>query len=244
MPEKKQTLSTGCEEGIHYSIRESRRAKHVRLRVSAHEGLVVVVPGGFDVRQVSGIVRERLHWVQRAFAKIPPVADRNAGLPDTLSLRSIGEEWSVVSCRNKDRRNFLTESSGRILSIHTVADDPAVQCDLLRKWVRRKASIELLPWLEETAKRYGFSYNRAMVRHQKTRWGSFSTKGTISLNMKLLFLPSELVDYIMLHELCHSIHMNHSRRFWALVERHMPDYRARDRAMRNTLHYIPQFVAA
>lgn len=244
MPEKKQTVFTGCEEGIHYSIRESRRARHVRLRVSAHEGLVVVIPGGFDVRQVPGILRGRLSWIQKTLAKMPPVAHRSAVLPENLMLRSIGEEWSVMSFRNEDNRNFFTERSGRILDIHTVADDPAVQCDLLREWVRRKAVIELLPWLEEAARRYGFSYNRATVRHQKTRWGSCSTKGTISLNMKLLFLPSELVDYIMLHELCHSVHMNHSQSFWALVERHMPDCRVRDRAMRSASHYIPQFAVA
>lgn len=244
MPEKKQTVFTGCEEGIHYSIRKSRRARHVRLRVSAHEGLVVVIPGDFDVRQVPGIVRERLPWIQRALGKINPMLHRKEELPEKIQLRSIGEEWSVICFRSEGGRNFLTESSERVLEIHTVADDPAVQCDLLRNWLRRKAEIELLPRLEDTAKRCGFSYNRAMVRHQKTRWGSCSTKGTISLNMKLLFLPSELVEYIMLHELCHSVHMNHSQAFWALVGRHMPDYRVRDRAMRSASHYIPHFAVA
>ncbi len=237
-----QFYSTDLAGNISYSIRTSLRAKHVRLRVSPHEGLVVVIPEGFDRCQVPGIVRERLPWIRRALGKTAMVQPRKDVLPESLSLRSIGEEWTVIRLRNEEERSFLSEGSGRVIEIHTVADDPVVQGDLLREWVRRKAVIELLPRLEEAARRYGFRYNRAMVRHQKTRWGSCSTRGTISLNMKLLFLPSGLVEYIMLHELCHSVHMNHSQAFWALVERHMPDCRVRDRAMRSASQYIPQFA--
>ncbi len=244
MVEQHHVHIAGSAGHISYSIRTSLRAKHVRLRVSPHEGLVVVVPRDFDVRKVPGIVRMRLPWIRKAFGKIAMVQPRKDLLPESLFLQSIGEEWTVICLRNEGGRCFLTEGSGRVIEIHTVADDPAVQGDLLREWVRRKAVIELLPRLEEAARCYGFSYNRAMVRHQKTRWGSCSTRGTISLNMKLLFLPSELVEYIMLHELCHSVHMNHSQGFWALVERHMPDCRVRDRAMRSASQYIPQFAVA
>lgn len=242
MPDQLQFGIADVEGDIEYSVRQSPRAKHVRLRVSPHEGLVVVVPPGFDTRQVPGIVRERIGWIQRAFEKMPSVHPRTVGVPEKLSLRSIGEEWSVFCLRGERERNYLEQRSGRVIEIHAVDEDPALQGDLLRAWVRRKAVIELLPRLEEAARQYGFRYNRGTVRHQKTRWGSCSTRGTISLNMKLLFLPSELVEYIFLHELCHTVHMNHSQSFWTLLERHMPDCRARDRAMRCASEYIPQFA--
>jgi len=242
MPDQLQFCITDVAGDIECSVRQSPRAKHVRLRVSPHEGLVVVVPGGFDTGLIPGIVRERIPWIRRALEKIPPVHPRTAGLPENLFLRSIGEQWAVLCFGSEEERSFLTENTGRVLEIHAVADDSAVPGDLLREWVRRKTVIELLPRLEEAARRYGFSYSRGMVRHQKTRWGSCSTRGTISLNMKLLFLPPELVEYIFLHELCHTVHMNHSQHFWALLERHMPDCRIRDRAMRSASEYIPQFA--
>ncbi len=229
-------------EGISYSVRESPRARHVRLRVSFREGLVVVVPRGFDTRLVPGIVRERLPWIRRALEKTAVEEPPGAGTPGLLRLQSVGEEWTVLRKSATGARSVLRERPGRVVEIRSLRDDPAASRDLLLSWVRRKASAELLPRLAARAEAYGFRYGRGAVRHQKTRWGSCSAKGTISLNMKLLFLPPELVDYILLHELCHTVHMDHSRCFWALVERHMSDFRERDRAMKEAFRHVPRFA--
>ena len=72
---------------------------------------------------------------------------------------------------------------------------------------------------------YGFSLNRVSIRNQKTRWGSCSSRGNININYKILFLPKEMQDYIIVHELCHLKEMNHSKRFWDLVSQTFPNYR-------------------
>jgi predicted metal-dependent hydrolase len=73
----------------------------------------------------------------------------------------------------------------------------------------------------------GFQYNKITVRNQKTRWGSCSAKGNLSFNYKLLFVPPRLVEYVVCHELCHLKEMNHSKNFWQLLGRMIPDYKER-----------------
>lgn len=86
--------------------------------------------------------------------------------------------------------------------------------------------------LEYFASRYGFSFRTIAIRNQKTCWGSCSRNRIISLNYKIIFLPEEIQDYILVHELCHLKEMNHSAKFWALVESILPDYRQRRSALR------------
>lgn len=84
--------------------------------------------------------------------------------------------------------------------------------------VLRRAKELLPPRLKQLAQEKGFTYNRCIVKNVHTRWGSCSTKGNINLNMHLVQLPNELIDYVLLHELCHTVEMNHSERFWTLLD--------------------------
>ena len=79
--------------------------------------------------------------------------------------------------------------------------------------------------VEEINEVYGFSYNKISIRNSRSRWGSCSAKKNINFNYKIIFLPEDLLDYIVVHELCHLGEMNHSKRFWNLVEKTTPDYR-------------------
>ena len=85
---------------------------------------------------------------------------------------------------------------------------------------------------------YNFSYNRIVVKNQKTRWGSCSAKKNLNFNYQLYFLPERMVDYVVVHELCHLVEMNHSHRFWSFVAQQIPDYKK----IRKEMRYI--FVAS
>lgn len=97
---------------------------------------------------------------------------------------------------------------------------------------RAAAREVLIDRLDFLAKKYGFNYNRVFIRNQKTRWGSCSTKNNISLNVNLVRLPDELIDYTLLHELVHTRVKNHSRRFWDQMDLLLGDAKKIDKKLR------------
>ena len=101
----------------------------------------------------------------------------------------------------------------------------AKRLDVLEKRYRKAAKDCFIKRVAYYHTLTGGNYNTIAVRDQKSRWGSCSSKGTLSFNYRLIFAPPKVLDYVVVHELCHLTHMNHSKDFWNMVERIMPDYR-------------------
>jgi predicted metal-dependent hydrolase len=121
--------------------------------------------------------------------------------------------------------------------------DDGVACRAaLCRWLRRKAQATLVPRLAELSREHRLTYQRVSLRQQKSRWGSCSRRGTISLNVNLLFLAPALADHVLLHELCHTVEMNHSPRFWTLLGYHDPACKAHRKAMRQSKDSLPTWV--
>lgn len=99
--------------------------------------------------------------------------------------------------------------------------------------LRKKAKAYLPKRLDELALRYGYKYNKVALKYMKTRWGSCSFKNNINLNVSLVTLDGELIDYVLLHELVHTVEKNHAKTFWARINSHMPDARARQKILKS-----------
>jgi predicted metal-dependent hydrolase len=115
---------------------------------------------------------------------------------------------------------------------------------LLRSWLMRAARARLEPRVARLAESMGIGFKRISVRRQRSRWGSCSVRGTISLNACLLFQRPEVVDYLIVHELTHVRHMNHSVRFWKAVEMSCPEWRPLDRELVQGWRRVPHWVFA
>ncbi|MBE7705630.1 MAG: M48 family metallopeptidase [Cyanobacteria bacterium SIG30] len=99
----------------------------------------------------------------------------------------------------------------------------------------RKEAKEYLPKrLDDLANQHGFKYNNLRIKNVRSIWGSCSIKNNINLNLNLMKLDKKLIDYVILHELCHTIEKNHSQKFWNLLEEHLPDAKKLRRELRKT----------
>lgn len=164
------------------------------------------------------------------------------GRPQRLLLRAVGEEWTVDYRPGRRPGVLLRQAAPGRLLIEGRVGSAALCREALRRWLKAKARQVLVPQLHQLARRHGFSFARVQIRCQKTRWGSCSSKGTISLNLKLLFLPPALVEHVLIHELCHTVHLNHSRAFWALVGRCDPRLDEHRAALKQAVSYVPAWL--
>lgn len=221
-------------------VRESTRARRMTIHVTPHFGVEVVVPPRTPARDVQRFVSAHLEWIEETeeeLASSAPPFDRS--LPADIHLPALDEHWRVRYRRTSERGVHATELDGGVLELRGAVHDEAACRARLRRWLADKARAGLGPWLERLSERTGLSYRKMQVRGQRTRWGSCSTQRTISLNFSLLFLARPLARYLMIHELCHTRHMNHGPRFWALVESHEPNARALDAALGEAWREVP-----
>jgi len=228
-----------------YVVRQSRRAKRVSLKVTAKGVLEVVIPEGFDRSLIPGILREKRGWIERAIRRMEKrkaAAEDQPFLPRRIALQAIGEVWDVTYRRTRSSRVTLTQRTPRQLALSGDVDHLAMCRAALRRWLARKARQHLVVWLRTMSKEEGLPFGKTTVRGQKTRWASCSARGTISINYKLLFVPSPLVRYVLIHELCHTRHMNHSPRFWALLKEKEPGYEELRRGMRAAWRHVPRWL--
>jgi predicted metal-dependent hydrolase len=213
----------------------------VRLVITPQDGLTVVTPQGFDLRLVPDIVRERLGWVERHLEKALAVRAEAELPPSDVALRAVGR---VLGLRYKagDGCVRVRATGERTLDVSgNIAARESVGL-ALRAWLRREAARQLPLLLEAESRRTGLTYSSVTVRLQRTRWGSCSAKGGISLNARLLFLPPEIARYVLAHELAHTVHLNHSEKYWRFLESVHPGASALDRALRTARRYVPAWA--
>ncbi len=234
------------DEKISCEVIESRRARIARIRISREGALSVVVPAGFRKERVLSLLETKKEWICRNLARIRAGTPRDKAMascrPDVVNLEAFGETWDVFYDSGATPRDRLIEnekSHGLVLAGIGEGSDPG---DLLRKWLVKRSRLFLEPELDRLSASHAMPYKRLCMRLQRTRWGSCSARGNISLNAKLAFLSPSLVDYVVCHELCHTIHMNHSRSFWDLMERKLPGSLVLKNALRKAGSRVPAWV--
>jgi len=225
-------------------IRESHRAKSLILQMIPPYTLELVVPRGTRPRDVQDFLASNSRWIERAQNELQSRCPTGRQLlPDSVELAAVGRHWDIRYEESATARPRLRAFS-EYLQITTPDTAPGAVHGLLRQWLLSRARVDLKPWLLSEAETVGVRPNKIQVRTQRTRWGSCSPLGNVSLNASLLFLAPAVVRYLLIHELCHLRHLDHSARYWRCVARYEPDYRALDKGLTESWAEVPVWALA
>ena len=222
---------------IPYRIRRSDRARRARILVDG-DGIEVVVPQRFPLRDVEPFVEEKRAWIERTLermreteSELPP-----ARLADGGEVPYLGERLDLAV---RIERRRLREHVARRGDELRLALPPGVTVrNALERWYRRRARVEVAPRLDAACARSGSAYTRLQIRGQRTRWASCSSTGAMSFNWRLLLAPPPVLDYVVEHEVVHLDVLDHSQRFWILLAERVPDWREQERWLRRHGHAL------
>ena len=244
--ERRDVVRLGAVE-VSYAFKRVPRRRHVHICVNEEGTLEVRAPWRFSLAKAREVLRENARWVVRTLdgarkriAQRPPLVT-GARLPllDAslrLDVRPRAQMDLFAGARKGQGR---VERRGSVLRVSAASLGEDELRGLIERWYRGEAASHLAGRIEHYSPRLGVRPSRVTIRGQRSRWGSCSGKGTVSLNWRLMMVPGALADYVVVHELCHLRHMNHSPRFWAMVGSTIPDYRDRRRRLNALRGQLP-----
>lgn len=210
-----------------YTVKRHRMAKGVKLKTSLN-GLHIVVPPRFRLEQVPSLLEENKHWIIK---HLPPISHKENNLPNKISLQALNTEWTVHYQACQAKLEMLIKPHHEIVLIGSIRDHNACKNKLIA-WIKNIAAEHFALQLQALSTETNLSYKKFTVRDQKTLWGSCTSQKAIHLNYKLIFLPHELLRYVIIHELCHTKYLNHSSAFWKLVSLFDPNWSQHKNALR------------
>jgi predicted metal-dependent hydrolase len=215
------------------SIRRSQRARHVRLVIKP-AGIELVVPLHVNEAQAIGFLYQHREWAERKLTEI-----QGRAVADYRSCSSLPlESGSLLPFQGRDVPLIVGQHAGNRLKIKKLADGPFeillpetsnLSPDLQ---IRSALFVWVKHWMRAEAHRLAQQHGQVLdllpreirIKRMKTRWGSCGPKDDINLNWLLAFTPPSVLEYVVVHELCHIRHRNHSREYWDLVSRHLPNW--------------------
>lgn len=209
-------------------IKTSHRARRLRMQAGSDRRIKVIVPRGMPDWKVHRFMEENQEWIEKQVARIKiqevrhPQHEYQAG----EVFYCLGEVYTL-SFPVSRATHPLVKIQGQELQV--LCGRPLGKSEVrvaLESFFKKKAEAVIHDRLEHWNAFYGFPYARVTFRNQKSRWGSCSRRRNLNFNWRLVMAPIEVLDYVVVHELCHLKEMNHSQRFWHWVSQQIPDYKS------------------
>ncbi len=205
---------------MQYILTRSKR-KTIAISFDRDGNLCVKAPFWVSKREIEAFLKEKEEWIEATAVRlrnrrIKEAAERmqlNNG--DVLSYLDSFLTLTVI--RENRQRGKVVRVNDRLILTVPYAADYEYKKSMLEKWFRREAAEVLQRKAAEFAKLLSVSYEDIKIKDQKSRWGSCSSKGNLNFNFRIIMAPEKVCDYVVKHELCHLVHLDHSDAFWALL---------------------------
>lgn len=206
---------------MQYILTRSKR-KTIAISFDGDGNLCVKAPFWVSKRAIETFLDEKKEWIEATAVRL-----QNQRMKETAErirldngdvLFYLGEALIITVIRENRQRGKVVKVNNRLILTVPYEADYAYKKTLLEKWFRHEAAEVLQRKASEFAKLLSVSYEDIKIKDQKSRWGSCSSKGNLNFNFRIIMAPEKVCDYVVKHELCHLIHMNHSAAFWTLLE--------------------------
>ncbi|MDH5720225.1 MAG: M48 family metallopeptidase [Spirochaetia bacterium] len=219
------------------SFIKSRIARHINITIKPFQGVRVSVPLRVSFRHAERVVHERKDWLKKNLKKISQYEKRFTIFKEDTNYKTRNHSLEISSWEN-DKISLKVTADKIFLKYPGCmnVDDSKVQSAVRTGIVRalRKEAKEYLPErVKQIAEKHKFKYKQVFIKNHRSRWGSCSASNNINLNLHLMRLPDELIDYIIYHELCHTLVKNHSKKFYQLLAGFLPEYKAFEKELKN-----------
>jgi hypothetical protein len=201
---------------VEYTLRYSPKARYMRLQVHIENGLEVIVPRGIEKREAEDFIIRKEDWILK---HLNAKRDRN-------SIRYLGNDIKVAQKFDLFIPRHKISFKDGILHITSPESSGDEIKTIYDAWLKHLGKKYIPARTGQLARKYGFNFSKVIIKGQKTRWGSCSVRKNLSFNYKLMQYREDIIDYVIIHELCHLREMNHSKRFWLLVAEICPDYKS------------------
>lgn len=215
---------------IPYSLRESKKTRHIKLVMDIN-GLRVVKPSLAKMEDVEKVLQSKSNWIYKHFMDFQSMKVEEYSREWESGERVLykGKKYNIrifphtnnttaINFNGKRFEIFVDEKAGE-------SERKTLIENAFRKWYIRSAQETIKNRLDYYCKITGLTYNTLRIKEQKTRWGSCSKKANLNFNWKLVMSPQWVIDYVIIHEICHLRYLNHSKEYWDMVSLYMPEYK-------------------
>lgn len=205
---------------IRIEICPNKRTKRLRL-VSDINGVQAMVPLSYDPKELEIFVTSKRNWILRTSQHYSKLKERNEGL-EPNSLYFLGSRYRFHVVKDK-RPSTVVSDAIKLITFHVT--DRRRYKQHIHEWYKQQTARIIADRLPTLASRFNVKYNKISIKNQKSRWASCSKNRNLNFNLLLVAAPSNVIDYVMIHELMHLIEFDHSLQFWQLVKEADPDYK-------------------
>jgi predicted metal-dependent hydrolase len=207
-------LSDG--QTLNIKIKTSTKSKSVRLKANIY-GIHVIAPVNYDFENITGFIHSRKKWISKVYDHYAKFVDK-FGQENSVNENSIsflGSTYKLQIVSDKISYNIISNNL-KVITFH-VKDRRRYKEDI-RAWYKSQTSKIIMERLPLISTKIGLAYKKVLIKSQKSRWASCSKNKNLNFNSFLAALPSDVIDYVIIHELMHLVELNHSKRFWELVK--------------------------